>query len=111
MIKPRIGCLTNVLRNEEIEMRVRYVESNIPDGIQVHVRYTTRYRSPENSRHLPKWYTQCQLISRETGEVVGYASSNCNEEDQPVRKIGRAVAVGRAFKVYWEDQHSALQSV
>ena len=90
---------------------MRYVESNIPEGIQVRVRYTTRLRSPDNSRHLPKWHTQCQLVDVETGEVLAYASSNCNEEDQPVRKIGRAVAVGRAFKKYWTEAIDALQGV
>lgn len=92
-------------------MRVRYVEGNIPEGIRVHVRYTTRFRSPDNSQHLPKWYTSCELVCEQTGEVVSFASSNCNEEDQPVKKIGRAVAVGRAFKKYWEGQHDALQGV
>jgi hypothetical protein len=85
---------------------MRYVESNIPKGIRVRVRYTSRYRSPDNSRHLPKWYTECRLID-EDGKVVSFASSNCNEDDQPVRKIGRAVAVGRAFK----EWYVALQSV
>lgn len=92
-------------------MKVRYVEGNIPEGIKVHVRYTTRFRSPDNSQHLPKWYTECRLICEETGKTVSFASSNCNEEDQPVRKIGRAVAVGRAFKSYWVEQTNALQGV
>lgn len=79
---------------------MKYVESNIPSKLRVFVRYTTRFRAPDQSKYLPKWHTQCELVDEE-GNVVAFASSNCNEEDQPVRKIGRAIAVGKAFKKWY----------
>jgi len=91
--------------------KMRFVESNIPTGVLVQVRYTSRFRNPENSMHLPKWFTQCQLVDAESGEVLSFAHSNCDESDQPVKKIGRAIAVGRAFKRYWEASDDALQGL
>lgn len=89
--------------------RIKFVESNIPSQVKVVVKYTTRLRNPENSKHLPKWYTLCELVDRETGERLAYAHSNCNEDDQPVRKIGRAIAVGRAYKSLYYSWQAGVQ--
>ncbi len=92
--------------------RIRFVESNVPENIRIHVHYVTRYRGgPFQSDQLPKWQTSCTLIDRESGHVVAYHQAHCNEDDQPVRKIGRAIAVGRAFKSYWTGVQDAVQSV
>lgn len=90
--------------------KIRYVESNIPSSLRVRVNYVSRYRHPEQLASLPKWHTTATLIDKNSGAVVARATSSCNETDQPVRKIGRAVAVGRAFKSYYKDRY-ALQSV
>lgn len=92
--------------------RMRFVESNVPEHIQVRVRYVTRYRGgPFQSDQLPKWQTSCTLIDRESRHVVAYHQAHCSEEDQPVRKIGRAVAVGRALKSYWMGVEDAVQGL
>ncbi len=90
--------------------RIKFVESNIPNNLRVSVRYTTRYRDPQRSQCLPKWYTSCKLVDKETGVIWGRAHSNCNEEDQPVKKIGRAIAVGRAFKQAYYLQQAGVES-
>ncbi len=81
---------------------MRYVESNIPQGIEVRVHYITRYRHPLQAEALPKWRTTCTLFDKETRQVVGYYQTDCHEDDMPVRKIGRAIAVGRAYKAWYE---------
>lgn len=90
---------------------MRFVESNIPDGIQVRVHYVTRFRHPLQAEALPKWRTTCELVDRETGKVVGYHQTDCSEADMPVRKIGRAIAVGRAFKAWYEGVQHEMQSL
>ena len=92
--------------------RIRFVESSIPNHIEVRVHYVTRYRcGPFASDNLPKWQTSCTLIDRDTRQVVAYHQAHCDEFDQPVRKIGRAIAVGRAFKSYWEGVQDAVQGL
>lgn len=81
-------------------MRMKYIERNIPSDLQVRVNYVSRYRHPEQLSSLPKWHTTATLIDRRDNKVVGFAESHCDEEDMPVRKIGRAIAVGRAFKAW-----------
>ena len=70
----------------------KYIEANIPDGLRVQVRYL---------KH-PVWVTSCFLIENATGKTVAHAQSVCSKKDQPVRKIGRAIAVGRVLKLYFE---------
>ena len=63
------------------------------------------------SDQLPKWQTSCTLIDRDTRQVVAYHQAHCSDDDQPVRKIGRAIAVGRAFKSYWMGVEDAVQGL
>lgn len=79
-----------------------YVEGNIPDYLALRVRYITacRARSKAEAEALPRWTTIATLYDRATGEEVARAVANCGPRDNPSRKIGRAVAVGRAFKQF-----------
>jgi len=71
-------------------MRKKYTEANIPDGLRARVRYLKG----------PVWVTSCYLIENNTDKVVATAIAVCSAKDQPVRKIGRAMAIGRALKKY-----------
>lgn len=70
--------------------RAKYNEANVPDGLIVKVRYIKDQR----------WFTRCELI--EGDRIVASATASCSYKDQPARKIGRAIAVGRAIKAYKE---------
>lgn len=70
--------------------RPKYNEANVPDGIKVRVRYLTDQR----------WYTSCHLV--QGVKVVAVGSAICSYSDNPNRRIGRAIAVGRALKSYME---------
>lgn len=78
----------------------RYAESKLPEGFTVHVDYITRCRKPFNES-APKWLTLAKLIDRD-GKVVARGMSKCGPKDNPNRKIGRAIAIGRALKQYHE---------
>ncbi len=68
--------------------RLKYIEANIPDGLRVEVRYLKG----------PVWVTSCFLVDEDTGKVMAHATAICSPKDQPIRKIGRAMAIGRALK-------------
>lgn len=70
--------------------RKKYIEANIPDGLRAEVRYLKG----------PIWVTSCFLVEETTGEVMAHATAICSPKDQPIRKVGRAMAVGRALKNY-----------
>lgn len=71
--------------------RLKYNEANVPDGIKVRVRYT---------KGQP-WHTSCHLV--QGAKLVAVGHSSCSIKDQPTRRIGRAIAVGRALKMYMEE--------
>lgn len=73
-------------------MRSRsYKEKDVPDYLRVHVRYN----------RCERWQTYCRLYD-EDDNLVAWGAAFCSARDNPVRKIGRAIAVGRALKKYWE---------
>ncbi len=72
------------------ERIIKYVESNIPEGLRAEVRYLKE----------PRWVTSCHLVENVTGKVMASGMAVCSAKDQPVRKIGRAMAIGRALKEY-----------
>lgn len=71
--------------------RKKFTEANVPNGLRVQVRY---YRGP----YVP-WLTSCHLVDS-NDHVLASGTATCSGKDQPVRKIGRAMAVGRALKAY-----------
>lgn len=77
---------------------MKYIESNVPDGLRVHVRRFTQGG---------KYVTKCDLIATDEpdkGMVVCSGESSCHPKDNPNRKIGRAIAVGRALRTYHEGE-------
>ena len=69
-------------------MRSKYKESNIPDHLRLQVHYHKGI----------KWVTTAKLYVRDTDELVAFAVAKCSPRDNHNRKIGRAIAVGRALK-------------
>lgn len=69
--------------------RLKYTESNIPDGLKAQVVYLKGRQ----------WVTSCHLVCAD-GSIVASGTAICSLKDQPVRKIGRAMAIGRALKKY-----------
>lgn len=53
-----------------------------------------------------RWSTLCEIRQRSNDVAVVSEISNCHPADQPVRKIGRAIAVGRAIKRF--ENHDAV---
>lgn len=74
-------------------MRSRsYKEKNLPDYLRLVVRYARG----------AGWSSSARLYDRGTGELVAHGNAFCSPRDNPCRKIGRAICVGRALKMYWE---------
>ena len=82
--------------------RKKYIEANLPIGLKAEVRY-------HKGRHVP-WVTSCHLVSAE-GKVLASGLATCSAKDQPVRKIGRAMAIGRALKSYAKLHQCAICSL
>lgn len=81
-----------------IAMRDKYVESNVPKSLRVQV-----HHRPESEGFF-RYKTVCLLRDSVTNEVRASAMALCSLKDSPSRKIGRAIAVGRALKQYYEAQ-------
>ncbi len=72
--------------------RPKYKETNIPKGIRLQVRY----------HRGPLWFTFCRLYDEGSGALLSHGQARCSKQDNPNKKIGRAIAVGRALKRYKE---------
>ncbi len=78
---------------------IKYVESNVPKNIKVRVQYLKNDvpGMPANTKRI----TVATLVNSNTGQQVGKGVSVCRQGDNDNRKIGRAIAVGRAVKEYY----------
>lgn len=74
--------------------RKKYTEANMPLGMKAEVRYLKGSR----------WVTSCHLVDTATDKVVSHGTAICSARDKPVRKIGRAMAIGRALKQFARSQ-------
>lgn len=70
--------------------RRKYTETNVPAHLVALVRY-------DRGDHF---VTYCKLIDRASRGIVAAANAVCSLKDQPSKKIGRAIAIGRALKFY-----------
>ncbi len=52
------------------------------------------YIAPKNCA----WYTHVDVYDRNTNTLIVTGYSQCNKKDQPSRKMGREIALGRARK-------------
>ena len=84
----------------------KYTEKNIPDGLFVKVRHYNERNSDSLNKLGIKWYTEAYLCERGEDKhsytALSCGLSSCSLKDNPSRKIGRAIAVGRALKNYYE---------
>lgn len=83
----------------------KFVESNIPSYLRAHVVYLHEGRLSRNQlkkigQTNTKYVTICKLRDSE-GNVVSEGKAVCSAQDNPSRKVGRAVAVGRALAAYY----------
>lgn len=81
--------------------RIKYVESNVPENMNLRVQYLHQGHvagMPTNMKRI----TVATLLDLE-GRMVAKACSVCHENDNDNRKIGRAIAVGRALKEYYTN--------
>lgn len=76
-------------------MSRRYTESQLPEGTYVRVRY---------DRVNHKWKTTCWLKDKKTNALLAFGSAYCGPHDNPCRRIGRAIAVGRALKNFYSSK-------
>ena len=76
----------------------KYTEKDVPSSLRLRVRYITRLRG--GMEDLPKWQTQARLLDRETNTLVAMGIAECGDKDTPSKKIGRAIAIGRALLEY-----------
>lgn len=81
----------------------RYTESHVPRHLQLRVYYDTELRDPES---LHRWRTTAYLIDS-NGICHATGVAECSSSDNPNRKIGRAIAVGRALKAYHKQREPA----
>ena len=79
---------------------MRYTESNVPE----HLRVQVVHRPPR--RRKDRYQTYAMLRDRETDALLAIGHSKCSREDAPSRKVGRAVAVGRALKSYFKEEQT-----
>lgn len=82
----------------------KYTEQNVPKNLIVKVNHFHNGNSSKRMRHGKDYLTRCQLIDRETGELMGYGTAECHKGEAPRREVGRAVAVGRALKDYFVSE-------
>lgn len=89
----------------------KYIEANVPEELAVRVVYLFPSRPGVSKNKLKKlgrtntsYVTLCRLLDKDTKEVLAEGRAACSAEDKPNRKIGRAIAVGRALANYIEEQ-------
>jgi len=84
---------------------MKNVESNVPEHLRVHVVYLYKGRLSKSQlkkigRTRTTYVTIAKLFTKEGGRLVGEGIAACSTGDRPSRKVGRAVAVGRALAAY-----------
>ena len=84
---------------------MKYIESNIPE----HLRVQVCHLHPGNTSHAQlkklghtkaKYVTLAKLRDKQTDQIVAEGVAACSPKDQPSRRVGRAVAIGRALADY-----------
>ena len=67
---------------------------------KIMVRHHHKYNSSNRKRHGYKYFTEAWIFDRSSGKLLGYGTAKCSHKDTPCRKVGRQIAVGRAFENY-----------
>ena len=79
--------------------RIKYTENNIPKNTFFRVHYLTQGKVKGMPTGV-KRITIATLVDKTTGKRLAEATSFCDSRDNDNKKIGRAMACGRAFKAY-----------
>jgi len=84
---------------------IKYVESNVPSQLKACVVHLHEGRLSKNQlkkigQTNTRYVTICKLRDKQ-GNVVAEGKASCSTVDNPSRKIGRAVAIGRALAEYY----------
>lgn len=85
--------------------RAKYTESNCPKGIVIRVWHHNNPPGPT------RWATRCALFYTEDTDFdypILETWAHCHNKDQPNRRIGRKIAVGRALKMFDELRKDGL---
>lgn len=80
---------------------MKLTEANVPEYLTVRVVYLFEGRTSKNQlKKIGKTNTNYVTLARlvdDDGNVVAEGRAACSQEDNPSRKIGRHIAVGRAL--------------
>lgn len=77
-----------------------YEDALKKDGMRLKLVHLHEGNSSKRQRHGRKFVTVALIIDdRGFVEAEGYAE--CSKQDNPRRKIGREIAIGRALKSYY----------
>ena len=87
---------------------MKYTEQTVPEGVRVHVVHLhegncSRNKLKSIGQTTTKYVTIAKLIDERNGQVIGMGKAVCSKVDSPTRKVGRAIAVGRACASYWNE--------
>lgn len=87
--------------------RPKFIEGNLIRAIGDEYKLVVHhYRGPHvlDKRHA--WETEAMVVHRDSGAVIADSWSFCSKGDNPNRKIGRAIAVGKLAKKLWLSEVS-----
>ena len=76
--------------------RRKFTEAHIPTHLKAIVRY----------QRGTQFVTYCKLVHKESDGIVASAHAVCGKKEQPNKKIGRAIAIGRALHFYYSGNRS-----
>lgn len=79
-------------------MCIKYVESNIPEGFELHVHHYHSGNSSRRFRHGKEYMTEAWITRQDDNVPLATGIAYCCKNDNPRRSVGRAVAVGRAME-------------
>ncbi len=84
---------------------MKLTEANVPDHLRIHVVYLFKGRVSNNQlkrigKTTAKYVTIAKLFTKEGDRLVAEGIAACSKTDNPSRKVGRHVAIGRALATY-----------
>lgn len=82
-------------------------EANLPAHLRAHVVYLHPFKCSKNKlkkagRTKTEYVTIAKLLN-DDDDVVAEGRAACSREDKPNRRVGRAIAIGRAMKEYYSE--------
>ena len=89
----------------------KLVESNLPPEVRVHVVHLHKGNSSRSQRRGKEFVSIARLYGK-NNELLGQGKAMCSVHDNPTRRVGRQVAVGRAMSNMYKQlvQRQAIES-